>query len=246
MRSISLAAALVVSLAASSVEAKKTPPRSRQQRQPATTVAPAAPEPAIPPSSWLSLKNSRVEVSMADGRTVRGRLAGSDDTTATVVGPSGEVLPLAIRDAVGLKQVAPPPPPPASQPLTLDAKDAARVSALEQRYGAAYSEPKGSKMHTAGAVVLSLGLTQVVIAVGLGVAALALDDAEVLGKASLGLLFSGAVTVAVGAPLAVKGKKRRLKYYDWLHRQEVGGQARVTPSFAPLRSGGGLSLRVAF
>ena len=245
MRSASLAAALFASLAASSVEAKKSPPRSRPQRPP-TTAAPEAPEPAIPPNSWLSLKNAWVEVSMADGRTVRGRLAGSDDTTATVVRPSGEVVSLAIRDAIGLKQVAPPPPPPASQPLTLDAKDSDRAAALEQRYGAAYSEPKGNKMHTAGAVVLSLGLTQVIIAVGLGVAALALDDAEVLGKTSLGLLLSGGVTVAVGAPLAVKGKKRRLKYYDWLHRQEVGGQARVAPSFVPLRSGGGLSVRVAF
>ncbi len=238
----SLALALVASLPSQPVEAKKPPTRSRSQRQ----AAPATPEPAIPPSSWLSLKNAWVEVSMADGRSIRGRLAGSDETTATVVSKSGEVVPISIREAASLKQIEPPPPPPPSQPLTLDSKDVARVSALELRYGAAYGEPKGKKMHTAGAVVLSVGLTEVVLAVGLGVAALLLDDAEVIGKASLGLLFTGAVTVAVGAPLAVKGKKRRLKYYDWLHQQEVRGQARIAPGYLPLRGGAGLSMRIAF
>lgn len=183
---------------------------------------------------------------MRDGRIVRGRLAGSDDKTATVVSQSGDVVPLEIQDAVALKQVTPPTPPPPAKPLTLDAKDADRVAALEQRYGAAYGAPKGKKMHTAGAVVLSLGLTQLVLGVGLGVVALLTEDDEVFRRASIGLLLSGGVSVAVGAPLAVKGKKRRRKYYDWLQQQELGGQARITPRFAPMRGGGGFSLHIAF
>lgn len=155
-------------------------------------------------------------------------------------------MPLEIQDDVALKQVKPPTPLPPAQPLTFDAKDVDRVTALEKRYGAAYGAPNGKKMHTAGAVVLSLGLTQLVFGVGLGVVALLTEDGEVFGRASIGLLLSGGVTVAVGAPLTVKGKKRRRQYYDWLQQQEVGGQARVTPSFAPLRGGGGLLMRIAF
>lgn len=152
-------------------------------------------------------------------------------------------MPLVILEAVALKQVTPPTPPP---PLTLEAKDVKRVAALEQRFGAAYRVPKGKKMHTAGAVVLSLGLTQVVIGVGLGVVSLLGGGDEVFNGASLGLLLSGGVTVAVGAPLAVEGKKRRRRYYDWLHQQEIRGQARLIPGFVPLRGGGGLSMRIAF
>lgn len=159
---------------------------------------------------------------MRDGQTVRGRLAGSDDKTATIVSQSGDVVPLEILNAAALKQVTPPPLPPPAQPLTFDAKDADRVASLEKRHGASYGAPNGKKMHTAGAVVLSLGLTQLVFGVGLGVVALLTDDGEVFGRASIGLLLSGGVTVAVGAPLAVKGKKRRRKYYDWLQQQELG------------------------
>jgi small nuclear ribonucleoprotein (snRNP)-like protein len=194
----------------------------------------------------LSLKDTWVEVTTHDGRVVRGRLAGSDDTTATIVSQSGEVVPLEIKDAVALKQVTPPTPPPPTQPVTLEAKDAGRVAALEQRYGAGYGQPKGKKMHTAGAVVLSLGLTQAVLGVGLGIVSLAFGGDEVFGRASVGLLLSGGVAVAVGAPLTVKGKARRRQYYDWLHQQEIRGQARFTPGYVPLRSGGGLSMRIAF
>ena len=246
MRRTSLAFALLAALTSAPAEAKKPSPRARPQRQNAPAAAPAPTEPTIPPSSWLSLKNTWVEVTMRDGRIVRGRLAGSDDKTATVVSQSGDVVPLEIPDAVALKQVTPPTPPPLAQPLTFDAKDTNRVAALEKRYGAAYGAPNGKKMHTAGAVVLSLGLTQLVFGVGLGVVALLTEDGEVFGRASIGLLLSGGVTVAVGAPLAVKGKKRRRQYYDWLQQQEVGGQTRITPSFAPVRGGGGVSLHIAF
>ena len=192
------------------------------------------------------MKNSWVEVTTREGQVVRGRLAGSDDTTATVVIKSGEVVPLQLQDAVALKQVAPPPPPPSAQPLTLEAKDADRVAGLEQRYGADYGAPKGKKLHTAGAVVLSLGLTQVVIGVGLGVVSLIGGGDDVLGGAGLGLLLSGGVTCAVGGPLMVKGKTRRREYYDWLHQQELRGQARLAPGFVRLRGGAGLSMRLAF
>lgn len=246
MRSTYLALALVASLASGFAEAKKSAPRARPERQATPAAAPAPAEPAIPPSSWLSLKNAWVEVTTADGRTIRGRLAGSDDTTATVVTKSGEVVPLEIGNAVALKQVAPPPPPPSAQPLTLEAKDADRVAGLEQRYSADYGAPKGKKLHTAGAVVLSLGLTQVVIGVGLGVVSLIGGGDDVLGGAGLGLLLSGGVTCAVGGPLMVKGKTRRREYYDWLHQQELRGQARLSPGFVRLRGGAGLSMRLAF
>ena len=201
MRCTPLAFALVASLTSASTEAKKPSSRARPEKQ--TAAAPVPAEPAIPPSSWLSLKDTWVEVTTHDGRVVRGRLAGSDDTTATIVSQSGEVVPLEIKDAVALKQVTPPTPPPPTQPVTLEAKDAGRVAALEQRYGAAYGQPKGKKMHTAGAVVLSLGLTQAVLGVGLGIVSLAFGGDEVFGRASLGLLLSGGVAVAVGAPLTV-------------------------------------------
>lgn len=246
MRRTSLALALVASLTSVPAEAKKSSPRARPERQTAPAVAPAPAEPTIPASSWQSLKNSWVEVTTREGQVVRGRLAGSDDTTATIVIKSGEVVPLQLRDAVALKQVAAPPPPPSAQPLTLEAKDADRVAGLEQRYGAAYGAPKGKKLHTAGAVVLSLGLTQVVIGVGLGVVSLIGGGDDVLGGAGLGLLLSGGVTCAVGGPLMVKGKTRRREYYDWLHQQEMRGQARLAPGFVHLRGGGGLSMRLAF
>ena len=57
-------------------------------------------------------------------------------------------MPLEIQDAVALKQVKPPTPLPPAQPLTFDAKDVDRVTALEKRYGAAYGAPNGKKMHT--------------------------------------------------------------------------------------------------
>ena len=113
-------------------------------------------------------------------------------------------------------------------------------------YGTDYGAPKGKKLHTAGAVVLSLGLTQVVIGVGLGVVSLIGGGDDVLGGAGLGLLLSGGVTCAVGGPLMVKGKTRRREYYDWLHQQEMRGQARLAPGFVHLRGGGGLSMRLAF
>jgi hypothetical protein len=86
---------------------------------------------------------------------------------------------------------------------------------------------------------------QLVLSLGLGIATIATED-EVFGRASIGLLVSGLVHVVVGAPLTVKGKRRRLTYYDWLHKQEMRDQARLVPGFVPLRGGGGMSLRLAF
>jgi len=86
---------------------------------------------------------------------MRGRLAGSDDKTATVVAAGGEVVSVALKDATELREVAPPaaPPPaaPPTPPPTLATKDVPRVQELEQRYGAKYTEPKGKAMHNAGA-----------------------------------------------------------------------------------------------
>lgn len=220
-------------------EAKKKSTRTPQP--PAAAVTPPA-EPSIPSSSWQSLKGSWIEASLRDGAVVRGRVAGADGATATVVLPTGEVKPVPLENVVSLRETSPPPTPP---PLTLDNRDAERAVALEKLYGNGYKAPKGKGMHNAGAIVLSLGLTQLVISLGLGIAAVAIED-EVFARASGGLLVSGLVHVAVGAPIMVKGKRRRLAYYDWLHKQELRNQARLVPGFVPLRGGGGMSLRIAF
>ncbi|MBL9099489.1 MAG: hypothetical protein JNL82_00960 [Myxococcales bacterium] len=120
------------------------------------------------------------------------------------------------------------------------------MQALEQRYGANYTSPKGKAMHNAGSALVALGITQLVISGGLGIATLALDGDEFLAAPGIALLVSGLVTVAVGGPLMGKGKRRRTAYYDWLHQQSLRDQARVTPGALTLRGGGGLSLRVAF
>ncbi|MDC0722477.1 hypothetical protein [Nannocystis bainbridge] len=234
-------ALLSLSLVAAPAAAKRPPkakPTVSREESP-------APVPAIPPNSWRALKDAWVEVTLRDGGAVRGRLAGSDDSRATIVERSGQVRALAIADAVKLRQVEAPPAPPPPAPLTLEAKDAARVAALETEFGAAYTKPKGKKMHTAGSIVLSLGLTQAVLGVGFGIVA-ALSQDDVFRATSIGLLISGGVTIAVGAPLMVKGKKRRLEYYKWLYQQSLGNQSRVVPGFTPLRGGGGVTLRVAF
>ena len=177
---------------------------------------------------------------MHDGRTVRGRLAGSDENTATVVEKTGQVISIAIIDATNLTETTPPVPTP---PPTLEARDAPRVAMLERDFGDRYSKPKGKKMHTAGSVVLSLGITQAVLGVGFGVVA-AISGDELFGATSIGLLLGGGVTIAVGAPLYVKGKKRRLEYYRWLHQQSLA--ARISPGFLAVRGGGGPSIRIAF
>jgi len=239
VRHTTLVFALIPLLASAPVEAKK-----KSVRAPQPPAAPATPpaEPSIPASSWQSLKGSWVEASLRDGTVVRGRVAGADAKTATVVLASGDVKPVDLTNVVALRETSPPPTPP---PLTLDNRDAERATSLEKLYGHNYKAPKGRGMHNAGAIVLSLGLTQLVLSLGLLIAAVSTED-EVFGRASGGLLVSGLVHVAVGAPLLVKGKRRRLTYYDWLHKQEMRDQARVVPGFVPLRGGGGMSLRLAF
>jgi small nuclear ribonucleoprotein (snRNP)-like protein len=233
---------LAVSLSASPAEAKSRPPKPPKRE--------ATVSPDIPPSTWRAMQDASIEVKLRDGRTVRGRLAGSDDKTATVVAADGEVVSVALKDATELREVAPPAPPapaaPPPPPPTLDTKDAPRVQELEQRYGARYTKPKGKAMHNAGSALVALGITQLIISGGLGIATLALDGDEVLAAPGIGLLISGLVTVAVGGPLMGKGKRRRVAYYDWLHQQSLRDQARVTPGALTLRGGGGLSLRVAF
>lgn len=241
MRSAALVL-LSLSLVAPPAAAKR-PPKTKPTVSREESPAPSAL--AIPPSSWRALKDAWVEVVLRDGGVVQGRLAGSDDSTATIVEKSGQVRALPIADALELRQVAAPPAPPPPAPLTLDARDAPRVAALEAEFGATYTKPKGKKMHTAGSIVLSLGLTQAVLGVGFGIVA-ALSQDDLFRATSIGLLLSGGVTIAVGAPLMVKGKKRRLEYYKWLHQQSLGNQTRVVPGFAPLRGGGGVTLRVAF
>lgn len=62
---------------------------------------------------------------MRDGRTVRGRLAGVDESIATIVEQSGQVVALELPDALDLRQVeapAPPAPPPAL-PMTSTSAD---------------------------------------------------------------------------------------------------------------------------
>lgn len=194
------------------------------------------------------MEDTTVEVKLTDGRTVRGRLAGADDKTATIVSTDGTVVPVALVDATEIREVAPvAPPKPVTPPLpppTLDPRDADRVDALAQRYGAGYDKPKGEKMHTAGSVLVALGVTQMIVSGGLGIAWLALDDGTALFAPGIGLLIGGLATVAVGGPLMRKGKERRQTYYAWLHQQSL--QSRFTPAPLMLRGGGGVSFRLAF
>ncbi|MCY0989720.1 hypothetical protein OV203_41215 [Nannocystis sp. ILAH1] len=237
--------AVLVLLSISLVAAPSAAKRPPKAKPVVSRKEAAPPAPAIPASSWRALKDAWIEVSLRDGGVVQGRLAGSDDRTATIVEKSGHVRALAIADALELRQVAAPPAPPPPAPLTLEAKDAARVAALEKQYGAGYTKPKGKKMHTAGSVILSLGLTQAVLGVGFGIVT-ALSQDDVFRATSIGLLISGGITIAVGIPLMVKGRERRLDYHEWLQQQSLGGQARVVPGITPLRGGGGVNLRISF
>ena len=123
MRAIATTLTLALSLSAYSAEAKPRPPKPPKSE--------ATVSPKIPASTWRAMHDTSIEVKLRDGRTIRGRLAGSDDKTATVVAPGGEGVSVALKDAVELREVAPPaPPPPAAPPPpppTLDTKDAPRV-----------------------------------------------------------------------------------------------------------------------
>jgi hypothetical protein len=245
MRATAMTIMLAFSLSAPLAEAKSRPPKPPKRES--TT------SPAVPASTWRAMHDASIEVKLRDGRTIRGRLAGSDGKTATIVATGGEVVSLALKDATELREVAPPAPPPPAAPApppppppTLDTKDAPRVQELERRYGANYTSPKGKAMHNAGSALVALGITQLIISGGLGIATLALDGDEFLAAPGIGLLVSGLVTVAVGGPLMGKGKRRRTAYYDWLYQQSLRDQARVMPGALTLRGGGGLSLRVAF
>ncbi|MDC0716132.1 hypothetical protein [Nannocystis bainbridge] len=129
----------------------------------------------------------------------------------------------------------------------------ARYAALEQQFGAAYTEDDGVGLRRAGIALTALGGGALAfgipfLAVGFGRDDLPVADV-LLGVANY-LVVPGVVSIAVGIPLLVKGTRRRDRYRQWLDEQDRQRHLsrtppRLTPLLRPSRGGLflGLSLR---
>ena len=174
---------------------------------------------------------------------------------------SAVVLSLVLTSTPAAAQpgVEPTPDPP-RQPLPARpvayANDVERLQALDARYGDAYSDSKGVGLRKAGVIVTAVGGA----ALGVGISCLAIgfaadsDDgygsAILLGLSSY-LVVPGAIALAVGVPMLVKGSRRRARYYEWLEEQDqrarlTRGGVRVRPLLSAGRMGWAVGLRVNF
>lgn len=145
-------------------------------------------------------------------------------------------------------------PPPAPRGAAY-ASERERLSALDERYGDAYPNSKGIAMRKAGVILTAVGGA----ALGVGIPCMAIgfaadsDDgygpAILLGLSSY-LVVPGAVALAVGIPMLVKGSRRRARYYQWLDEQDqrarLSSSVRVRPLFSAGRMGWGVGLRLNF
>lgn len=87
---------LCLSLISPPVVAKSPKAKTKLSASKATRDA----APLIPQSAWNALTNTWVEVSVRDGRTVRGRLVGVDQSIVTIVEQSGQVVALELPNAL--------------------------------------------------------------------------------------------------------------------------------------------------
>lgn len=118
-----------------------------------------------------------MEVSIRDGRTVRGRLAAADESTATIVEQSGQVIALNLTEALNLRQVADPLAPTTRSP---DPQEMDITEEFQTR------RPKGIGLLVSGGVVSTVGLIGVgLFGAGFGVQAAAQREVESLNPADI-------------------------------------------------------------
>lgn len=179
------------------------------------------------------LKNYYVEILTREGKIFRGKLIIFDDINITLLNSLNKTILININEILEIKQLVEP------KPLTLSKEDAPRVELLKRQFGSEYLKPNGEKMHNIGSALLALSITEHVIGTGLAVAAYRTED-TVFSITSASLIIGGIVTAAIGIPIMVKGKTRRLNYYKWLYERSLTGK------FLPMQKGGGIVLKIVF